>query len=322
MAEARADVAEGLRGWLSDRGTDAEVEVRGRATVGLSQETWFVRVAADGGPVDAVLRLPTVASGPRAIHIQRAALQAVADADVAAPPLLWYDDGDDNAFGQPFIVMARVPGTVPVGWHTVPEPRRSALADQAIDVLARLHRIDLAGSPVAPLPPSPLRTLDGIRRRFDRLAPLPAEVSAALWWLGRHEPPPPAEEVIVHGDFRMGNFVVDGDRLTGVLDWELTSPGDPLFDLAWCFVPVWELPGVDEVGYVARYSDRTGREVDLARLHWHRVFCFVQLAYYALSGIRAFDRGHSDDLRLGAMRLQLPVTLDRMAATLVGDPLD
>ena len=54
----------GLARWLGTRGVEAEVEAVGRATVGLSQETWFVRVAEAGAaPREAVLRLPTAASG-------------------------------------------------------------------------------------------------------------------------------------------------------------------------------------------------------------------------------------------------------------------
>ena len=59
--------------------------------------------------------------------------------------------------------------------------------------------------------------------------------------------------------------------------------------------------------------------VDPERFRWHRVLGYVRLAYYALSGTRAFDGGHSSDLRLAALRLQLPVHLDRLAATLAGE---
>jgi hypothetical protein len=83
------DPAAGLVRWLNEHGVEAEVEVVGRATVGLSQETWFVRLAVEGEPaVDGVLRLPTAASGARAIKTQRVALQAVAGSAVPAPELL------------------------------------------------------------------------------------------------------------------------------------------------------------------------------------------------------------------------------------------
>ena len=45
--------------------------------------------------------------------------------------------------------------------------------------------------------------------------------------------------MLTHNDFRMGNLVVDGTAVIGVLDWELAAPGDRIADLVWCLVPVW-----------------------------------------------------------------------------------
>ena len=205
-----------------------------------------------------------------------------------------------------------------MGWHEVPEPARTRLAEQTIDALAALH--DLDPSPLGE-PVSPRSDLDRLGRRLGRFDPLPPVLTGALAWLARRIPDPPGRPAIVHGDFRMGNLVVDGDRLTGVLDWEMAAPGDPLSDLDWCFIPVWETAGVDEQALVRRYAERRGTSVDPERLHWHRVLGYVRLAYYALAGTRAFDGGRSDDFRLAALRLQLPVTLDRLAATLAGDPV-
>ena len=319
MSDA-AGLAGRLRSFLSTHGTEAEVQVTGRATVGLSQETWFVRLDGADQHIDAVLRLPTQASGGRSIVGQRLALQAVAASAVPAPELLWFDDGSDNPFGRPLLVMRRVAGAVPVGWHALPEPQRRALAGQAVDVLAALHAVDW--SPLAGLagPDRPPPTaLAWYERQLGRLEPLPPVLTAGLWWLRRHEPSADRSVALVHGDFRMGNLAVVGDRITGVFDWEMAAPGDPLADLAWCFIPVWEVPGVDEPALVARYEQRTGTRVDPEHLRWQRVLGFVRLAYYMLSGARAFDSGRSDDPRLAALRLQLPVHLDRLAATLSGE---
>jgi aminoglycoside phosphotransferase (APT) family kinase protein len=316
------DVAAALERYLADHGAPRSVRLTGRATVGLSQDTFFVRVSGAAGapPVEAVLRLPTPASGRRAIRTQRASLQAVAG-HVPAPALLWHDDGERNPFGRPFLVMERLMGAVPVGWHDVPEPQRTVLAHAAVDTLAALHRIAPAALDAEPIAPGDAPTELGFyTRRLERLSPLPAVLRAALWWLGRHEPAP-VRSVLVHGDLRMGNLIVDDRRLVGVLDWEMAGPGDPLSDLAWCFLPIWELAGVDEAAMVRRYAEATNTAVDENRLHWHRVLGYVRLAYYALSGSTAFARGRSDDLRLAALAYQLPVHLDRLAATLARDPV-
>jgi aminoglycoside phosphotransferase (APT) family kinase protein len=319
VADSPEQVAQGLEDWLRGRDVKAEVSTTGRATVGLSQDTWFLTIDHEGKRADAVLRLPTPASGTRAIITQRATLEAVAGR-LPAPALLWHDDGEDNPFGRPFLVMDRIDGEVPVGWADVPEPRRSRLGEHAMEVLAALHATDPA--PLAPPEGSGRAApteLDWYVRRLERLSPLPAVLTGGLWWLERHRPPAPERAVLVHGDYRMGNLIVDGDRIAGVLDWEMAAPGDPLADLAWCFIPLWEPPGVDERVLLARYEARTGTALDEQRFHWHRVLGYVRLAYYALAGTRAFDSGRSDDLRLAALRLQLPVHLDRLAATLAGE---
>jgi hypothetical protein len=62
-----------------------------------------------------------------------------------------------------------------------------------------------------------------------------------------------------------------------------------------------------------------GGAPDREHPQWQRVLGFVRLAYYALSGTAAFDSAGSADLRLAALRLQLPVHLDRLAAALAGE---
>jgi aminoglycoside phosphotransferase (APT) family kinase protein len=321
VADPRAAIAATFSGWLRERGIEADVVVAARTTVGLSQETYLATVTSGDVARDVVLRLPTPMSGTRSILTQRAALQAVAGHGLPVPELLWFDDTADNGFGRPFFVMERAAGSVPVGWHELPAADRTVLAEQAMDVLADLHAIDVAGTPLAGSPGSPLMDLDRLRKLFDRLAPLPPVVGAAFWWLDRRRPAPSERRTIVHGDFRMGNMVIDGGRITGVLDWEMTAPGDPLTDLVWCFIPVWVPSLVEEEPLFERYAARAGVTLDPERIHWHRVFGLLRLAYYSLSGTRAFDSGTSTDLRLAAVRHQLPVNLDRVAAAIAGEPV-
>jgi aminoglycoside phosphotransferase (APT) family kinase protein len=308
-----------LETWLRDRGVAATVTVDGRATGGLSQETWFVRVATEAGESQAVLRLPTPASGARAILVQRAALDSVSGR-VPAPALLWSDDGEENPFGRPFIVMSRVAGEVPVEWGELEGPARLRLAEEAMDVLADLHEV--GGEPLRAARAGerePGAELEFYARRLAHFEPLPPVLRAGLWWLRRHVPPSAGRATLVHGDFRMGNMVVGEGRVRAVLDWEMAGFGDPFADLAWCFIPIWAPAGLDEAALVDRYLERSGAPADPERLLWFRVLGYARLAYYALSGSTAFAEGRSDDLRLAALRLQLPVHLDRLAATLAGE---
>lgn len=318
MADTAEAIAAALQRWLHDAGTPSTVTVLGRATVGLSQETWFVDIQSGDTVTEAVLRRPTSASGDRSLLNQIAVLRALQDTVVPVPRLLWAAEGDDHALARPFFVMERFAGTVPVGWHDFSPAQQQTLAEDTIDILAALHAI-----PSTRLGQQATHTPDlaWYRHRFEKLGDIPPALKAAFWWMERHPPEPSSDSVIVHGDYRMGNLVVNNGRVIGVLDWEMTAVGDPLEDLTWCFIPVWERAAVDELALVRRYEERTGRTITEERFRWYRALGYVRLAYYAMSGTYAFDSGRSNDLRLAALRLRLPVHLDRLMAVVAGERL-
>ena len=310
-----------LEAWLAAQGTAAAVTITGRATVGLSQETSFAQLTVAGTMSEIVLRLPTAASGGQAILGQQLALEAVAGTGVPAPELLWSDVGSDNPFGRPVLVMARVPGTVPVGWHELSEPRRTALAEQAVDVLATLHAIDPA--PLAGLvspgryPPTALEWYVHFLARFE---PLPAVLRAGLWWLQRHRPQRDGPPRLVHGDFRMGNLAVLDERITAcsIGRWPRRATRWPTSRGA-SFPCSSSPPSTSRRWSPATASHRSGGRSRAAAL--------APGARLRATGVlRAVGDGcvrlrRSDDLRLAALRLQLPIHLDRLAATLAGDQL-
>ena len=218
------DPAPQLAEALSRSGAVVKVDAVARATGGLSQETWLVDIWADTDRYKAVLRLPTRASSSRAISTQRAALQAVAGTATPTPAVLWWDDDADNPLGRPFLVMERIDGAIPAGWHELPEGERVSLGEQAMESLAALHAAEVAVTG----PAGDLDRPDGdpaeaelawYRDRIHRFGGSHPVLSAALWWLERHLPPPPARLSLVHNDYRMGNFVISGGTLRAVLDW-------------------------------------------------------------------------------------------------------
>ena len=74
--------------------------------------------------------------------------------------------------------------------------------------------------------------------------PLPA-VEVGLRWLRLNPPPPPPRECLVHGDFRLGNLIVDESGLAAVIDWELCHSGDPAEDIGWVCVRSWRFGNDD-----------------------------------------------------------------------------
>ena len=156
------------------------------------------------------------------------------------------------------------------------------------------------------------------------MPPDPA-ITAALVWLRRHVPS--CDEItLVHGDFRLGNFLVerdgDGARLTGVLDWEMVHLGDPLEDLAWCAVaavaraaPTSRAASLPPEEMAAAYAARGGRTVDPERLRFYDVLTLVKMIAIMLTGIRAFNDGRTHDLRMAIFDHQLPYLLIVLAMT-------
>ena len=198
-----------------------------------------------------------------AIITQRAALERWRDA-FPRPPSSG-DDGEDNPFDRPFLVMRRGGREVPVGWHDVPEPRRSHLGETRWSCSLRCTQPTRRRSPRSATLPRGAHRARVVRAPPRAASSAAAVLTGALWWLARHRPAPPARPVLVHGDYRMGNLIVSGDRIAGVLDWEMAAPGDALADVAWCFIPLWEPAGLDERALVARYAERSGIDVDEER---------------------------------------------------------
>ena len=76
----------------------------------------------------------------------------------------------------------------------------------------------------------------------------------AFRWLDANRPPS-VGTVVVHGDFRLGNVIVDDDGLRAVLDWELVHLGDPMEDLGWLCVKAWRFGSPKPVAGVAGYEE-------------------------------------------------------------------
>lgn len=123
---------------------------------------------------------------------------------------------------------------------------RPRLAAQCGRALAAIHRADITTLPRLPLCAT-AASLARLQADHDAL-PRPSAVFAfALRWLHAQLPPDPPELHLVHGDFRLGNLVIDaGQGLAAVIDWELAHLGDPAEDLAWITLPPWRYGAIDQ----------------------------------------------------------------------------
>lgn len=241
--------AEAVREALATAGSDpGEVELH-RLPGGASREVYLVEGAGDGGRW-VLRRDPPGAQSFAPLAVEHRLIEAAAEAGVPVPrPLRLEDEG--GAFASPGFLMEHVPGeSLPPRLLRRDEYRRAreALPGQLADALARIHSIEPAGiEGLERSGPDPALTACELwEAELDRVGePLPA-VEAGLRWLRLNLPPPPERMVAVHGDFRLGNFIVDPDGLAAVIDWELAHEGDPAEDIGWLVIRSWRF-GIDDM---------------------------------------------------------------------------
>ena len=314
-----------------------------RSTEGFSQETFRFEVEITRGgarTIEAYVAKREPVAGllePYDLEPEFRVLHALSDDPFPSPPTPWFTR-DPAVLDRPFYVMRCLPGEVPIpaptpdGRGPFTDDERRTLGPEVARTLATLHAVDWRAAGLAFLgDPGPGRAaaereLARWERRIDASG-LPADpaITAALVWLRAHVPSTD-EVTLVHGDYRLGNFLVERDgttaRLTGVLDWEMVHLGDPLEDLAWCASPLWragtELASAllppDEMA--AAYAAASGRTVDPERYRFYDVLTLVKMIAIMQTGIRAFDDGRTTDLRMAIFDHQLPFLLILLAMTL------
>ncbi|MBX5475248.1 MAG: phosphotransferase family protein [Thermoleophilia bacterium] len=229
---------------------------------GASKEAWAVD--ADGEPL--LVRRAAVGVIHRhtlSLADEYAVLRVAYEAGVKAPRPYGYVA---DLAGREAFVMERLRGET-IGRRIVQRPEfaeaREALPVQLAEELAKIHAIPLER--VSFLPEA---RLERMVEELDEVGEPHPAIELGLWWL-RENRPPPRPLVLAHGDYRIGNVVVDEEGIVGVLDWEFAHLDDPVRDLAFGLVRAWRF-GVDEkrlggIGdvepYLERYNDLTGFEV-------------------------------------------------------------
>lgn len=157
---------------------------------------------------------------------------------------------------------------------------RAALVADCATFLAGLHAIPVSAVPGLAVP-DPLALC---RENVTLVGEATPTMELAFRWLAANRPPP-RPSVIVHGDFRLGNLIVDGSGLAAVLDWELLHAGNPAEDLGWLCTKAWRFGSALPVGgfatreeLLAAYAGAGGVAVDLDELRWWEVLSTLKWA--------------------------------------------
>jgi aminoglycoside phosphotransferase (APT) family kinase protein len=281
------ELTAGLREVLAERGVDAGEIALSQIPGGASRETWLVqsergRWVLRRDPRGSVSLVP--------MGEEFALISSATEAGVPVPePLAFEPEG--GRFGSPGLLMAHVDGTS-VAPRILRKPEfeaaRDALTTQLGEALARIHAIEaetLNGVLPSPADDPAVAQIAEWERQLDEIGePLPA-VELGLRWL-RANAPEPAEPRLVHGDFRLGNFIVDAEGLAAVIDWELAHLGDPAEDIGWLCIRSWRFGNDEEpvagVGqldeFIGAYEAAGGAPVSRERVRYWEAFGNVKWA--------------------------------------------
>lgn len=313
-----------LATWLAARGHRLVIDPPPRQFAGGFGNLNYL-IALDGER--AVLRRPPAGPlppGANDMAREHRVLSHIRAAFPLAPESLVFC-ADESVLGAPFFIMEYRPGlVVRATLPPVLAGQGRALGEMMIDVLARIHAIDPEAVGLGDLgrPQGFLdRAVAGWIKRvhvasadiYDDGAPPSAARDVASWL--EEQAAPAGGVALLHNDFKLDNIVLDfamPTRPVAVLDWDMCTRGDPLFDLA-TLLSYWTEPGDPEAmqrlgqmptaepGFPGRrevvdlYARATGR--DVSTFLFHRVLAMFKLGVVFLQLYARYVRGTTQDPR-------------------------
>jgi aminoglycoside phosphotransferase (APT) family kinase protein len=285
---------------------------------GASKEAW----AVDAGGERLLVRRAAVGVIHRhtlSLKNEFEVLEAAYEAGVKVPrPIRYIEDLD----GREAFVMERLEGET-IGRRVVRMSLPAELPLQLADELAKIHDI-----PRTRLPFLEEARLERMVVELDDVGEPHPAIELGLWWLSENRPPP-RTPVVSHGDYRIGNVVVDERGLVGILDWEFAHVDEPVRDLGFGLVRAWRF-GMDDKRFggiadaepfLERYNERTGFDVRPEELDYWEVAGNVGWAIGCLTQAQRHLSGQDRSVelailgRLGAeVEYEICHLLERVAA--------
>lgn len=258
-----------------------------------------------------------------------AALRRVDGVPVAEP--LWVDVAGEVT-GRPMYVVDRVPGGSPTPWTVgsffATEDEQLAVGRQFAALGAEIHRVRPDQVPDSVLGKGAADPVLGVVDRWESqyrancLERVPAG-EYLFGWLRRNIGLASGRVALVHGDFRVGNFMVEDDRLTTMLDWETAHFGDPVEDLACATSRLLRGGRTTHAGgllplgdFIGAYEEAAGWEVPPRAIqYWWVMMAGMSFAQW-LTAARQFEDGQTGDTRYPALGYQLAYQVKEAFATM------
>lgn len=280
-----------------------------RLTAGASMESW----AFEAGGEPLILRRAPGGSdnqsgiGGIALATEAALIDVAREHCVTAPEVR-HIFAPDGPIGAGY-VMSRLPGeALPPRLFKTPALASvlAALPDRMAREVAAIHALPLDALPDGVPTAGAKELIESYHAAYNSIGERRPVYELAFAWLRENCPTDFDPPVLVHGDFRMGNLLIDESGLTAVLDWEIAHLGDPHQDLAYICAPSWRfgrrdkpVGGIGDIApFLAAYEAASGRGVDPKRFQFWRVLttlfwgsaCMIMLGDWRNGTERSIER--------------------------------
>jgi aminoglycoside phosphotransferase (APT) family kinase protein len=312
------DFRQQLERYLSHvSGQPTSIEQAVQLAGGASRDSWMLQVRIGDEVQKLVLRkdFPTSMSDTALTRAQEYHLMDKAyHSGVKVARMRWQCD-DPDVLGLPFFIMDFVEG-VSIGRKVIHDPgfaaARAVLPEQMAEQLAIIHRMDASELNFLP------RARDGFSPAqeavastyvvLDSLGAASPAFEFALRWAERNTPQN-GDVTFVHGDFRIGNLLVDEHGLTAVIDWEFSHIGDPLEEIGYLCMRDWRF-GSDHLHaaglcprerFIRAYEGYSGRTVDRSAVDWWEILGNIRWGVICLSQAQRHLSGRDPSVELASL---------------------
>ncbi|MDE0846821.1 MAG: phosphotransferase family protein [Actinomycetota bacterium] len=324
-----------------DASTKIAISDLTRIAVGWSHETWLfdanwqdnegkercLGLCLRRDPGNALLRETSN------LEEQFKVLKCLEQTDVQSPKAYWLEL-EPEALGAPALIMEKVPGECPSPWRKDGRKfyndaaKREVLPKSFVDALCSIHKVDWRSCGLAFLGVpemgkdfalAEVAKWQGLIVASDHPGhPILADL---IGWLISNAPET-ERLTLVHGAYRTGNVLIESDRVSAVLDWELQVIGDPMYDVAYMLTEL-NREGTDLLSNVvprdlffSRYEAKTGIEIDEEKCRYFQLLYAMRSAAFWMSAAGLYAQSKNTDLRLARTEWSITVALERAAQEL------
>jgi aminoglycoside phosphotransferase (APT) family kinase protein len=320
MTLTTAELQERISAYLTEvTGTPATVEALSPLAGGASRDMWKLDARLGETSQQLVLRRdpPTeMFAGALSRRDEFAVMRAAHASGIHVAHPRWLCT-DSSILGAPFFIMDFVPG-ISIGRKVISMPElataRALLPEQMAQELARIHQINpithhLAFLPVPRSGHSPAQ--EAIAQCYELLESLRLDHPAfefALRWAEQHAPAS-GRITFIHGDFRIGNLIVDETGLKAVADWEFSHMGDPCEELGYCCMRDWRFGSIHKrlggIGnrepFLQAYESFSGERVDRQIVTYWEILGNIRWGIICLSQANRHLSGREPNIELASL---------------------